>query len=314
MDPSDTLKLAINIVRSACRISRALQDKMVEDLGTQTKGDSSPVTVADFAIQAVVGQLLDQPFVGEEGGDLLEDQPDLRLQVLHAAQIALPGWSEKELMRAIRLGEGLPQTDSFWTLDPIDGTKGFIRKAHYCTALAYIHENQPTVGVLGCPRLSSDPSSVDGEGALFWAVRDQQAFCEEQPIQISSWLPGTPVVVTESAESAHSDHSLANKVLKAAAIPSATPLRLDSQVKYAVVARGQAQVFIRKSRDGYVEKIWDHAAGSLIAETAGCRVTDLNGNRLDFSTGIQLENNRGVLVAPAALHEKMLTTFEQLPS
>ena len=81
---------------------------------------------------------------------------------------------------------------------------------------------------------------------------------------------------------------------------------MDSQAKYAVVARGQAEVYLRLPHGSYVEQVWDHAAGTIIVTEAGGRVSDVRGAPLDFSAGRRLERNRGVVVAPAALHAQVV--------
>jgi len=84
-------------------------------------------------------------------------------------------------------------------------------------------------------------------------------------------------------------------------------VRIDSQVKYAAVAAGLAEIYIRpRSREDWRERIWDHAAGAAIVEGAGGRVTDLDGELLDFTAGPTLENNRGVLVTNGAVHDVVL--------
>jgi 3'(2'), 5'-bisphosphate nucleotidase len=89
--------------------------------------------------------------------------------------------------------------------------------------------------------------------------------------------------------------------------------RLDSQCKYSVVARGQADAYLRMpSRKAYVEKIWDHAAGSLIAEEAGAVVTDITGTPLDFGQGRCLEANRGVVCAAGRAHPMIIRAIEEL--
>jgi 3'(2'), 5'-bisphosphate nucleotidase len=91
------------------------------------------------------------------------------------------------------------------------------------------------------------------------------------------------------------------------------PARLDSQCKYAVVARGQADAYLRlPTKKGYVERIWDHAAGALIAAEAGVAVTDAVGHDLDFSQGRGLEKNRGILAAPARPHGLLLAAIKEL--
>lgn len=63
-----------------------------------------------------------------------------------------------------------------WTLDPIDGTKGFLRGGQYAVCLALLVDAKVQVGVMGCPNLALDPLEPDGEkGCLFVAVRGQGA-------------------------------------------------------------------------------------------------------------------------------------------
>jgi 3'(2'), 5'-bisphosphate nucleotidase len=84
---------------------------------------------------------------------------------------------------------------------------------------------------------------------------------------------------------------------------------MDSQAKYAVLAAGGGEVILRllsPKRPDYREKIWDQAAGSIILEEAGGRLTDLSGKPLDFTQGRLLTSNRGVLATNGSLHEKVL--------
>ena len=93
----------------------------------------------------------------------------------------------------------------------------------------------------------------------------------------------------------------------------ARPVRLDSQCKYAVVARGQADAYLRlPTKKGYVERIWDHAAGCCIACESGAFVTDIFGNNLDFSHGRGLEKNKGIVCAPPRVHGLMLRAIKEL--
>jgi 3'(2'), 5'-bisphosphate nucleotidase len=92
----------------------------------------------------------------------------------------------------------------------------------------------------------------------------------------------------------------------------AAPVGLDSQAKYAVLAGGHGDVLLRllsPKKPDYRECIWDQAAGSLIVEEAGGRVTDLDGRPLDFSRGTRLEANRGLCATNGALHEAMLSAL-----
>jgi 3'(2'), 5'-bisphosphate nucleotidase len=88
---------------------------------------------------------------------------------------------------------------------------------------------------------------------------------------------------------------------------------MDSQAKYGILARGEATLYLRvpsPSEQGYKENIWDHAAGSIIAEEAGGKVTDVLGRPLDFSSGIKMVKNHGILVSNGILHDVVLKALE----
>lgn len=82
---------------------------------------------------------------------------------------------------------------------------------------------------------------------------------------------------------------------------------MDSQAKYAVVARGEAEIYLRlPTKPGYVEKIWDHAGGVLVVQEAGGTVTDIHGQPLDFTCGRGLEKNQGVIVTSGPFQQAVL--------
>ena len=110
----------------------------------------------------------------------------------------------------------------------------------------------------------------------------------------------------ESVEAAHSAHGAAAQIAARLGI-SAEPVRLDSQAKYGVVARGEADIYLRlPTKADYFEQIWDHAGGVLVVEEAGGKVTDVTGEPLDFTHGRQLKQNRGVIVSNGRLHAMVL--------
>jgi 3'(2'), 5'-bisphosphate nucleotidase len=90
---------------------------------------------------------------------------------------------------------------------------------------------------------------------------------------------------------------------------------MDSQAKYALLAAGEGELILRllsPSRPDYREKVWDQAAGSLILEQSGGRITDLDGKALDFKKGRRLEDNRGVLASNGLLHETALRALKEI--
>ena len=82
---------------------------------------------------------------------------------------------------------------------------------------------------------------------------------------------------------------------------------MDGQTKQVLLAAGAAELVMRIPTDpDYREAIWDQAAGSLLVEEAGGRVTDLEGLPLDFTTGRRLLRNRGLVASNGLLHDAVL--------
>jgi 3'(2'), 5'-bisphosphate nucleotidase len=91
------------------------------------------------------------------------------------------------------------------------------------------------------------------------------------------------------------------------------PLRIDSQVKYALLALGMADIYLRIPRQKeYREKVWDHAAGVVILNESGGEVTDLSGRALDFAKGQVLEKNYGIAASAGGIHEDVLRAIAQI--
>ncbi len=291
---------------------------------TLEKKDKSPVTVADFASQAIVSSVLaaafpDDPLVGEEEAAELRSEKRERergLVVGHVGRgLGIEADPEAVLSWIDRGAGPCPSSGRFWTLDPIDGTKGFLRGEQYAVALALIENGQVVLGVLGCPNLEDGRG---GMGALVVASRGRGAFGlslgsggEERQVHVREVTDPAQARLTESVEAAHSDHDKASLIARRLGVTQ-PGVRMDSQAKYAAVARGDADVYLRlPTRPGYREKIWDHAAGSLVVTEAGATVSDVDGRPLDFARGRTLDGNRGVVVAPAAIHQAVLDAVRE---
>lgn len=124
-------------------------------------------------------------------------------------------------------------------------------------------------------------------------------------MRVNNITDGSRIVVAESYESGHSDHGVSASIAAALGV-TAAPIRIDSMSKYCLLSRGDASVYLRFPRPGYVENIWDHAPGWLICREAGGRVTDARGAELDFSRGTKLSGNEGVIATNGVLHDAVL--------
>jgi 3'(2'), 5'-bisphosphate nucleotidase len=294
--------VAVAAVRDAARLCKRVRDEV--DPGTLEKRDRSPVTVADFGSQAIVCRALleafpDVPVIAEEDAAALRDSE------LLADVAGYVGESADDVCRWIDHGNATEYSARYWTLDPIDGTKGFLRGDHYAVALALVVDGVPAVAAVACPGLDTVFAAVLGGGATAAPL----AGGDFTPIRVTATTDPAAARFCESVESAHSAHGEHARIARALGI-TAESVRMDSQAKYGVVARGDADIYLRlPTGKGYVEKIWDHAAGLAVVREAGGRVTDVAGKPLDFTHGARLETNRGVIVTNGALHDAVLAVL-----
>ena len=305
------LLTAFGALGAAARITRVAQQRLV-GTETLTKRDRSPVTAADFASQAVISGILleafpDIPLVGEEEACALREPKNaaMKEQVVAWVRSEVPHVRDDDQVLAWIDRGAMPCAERFWTLDPIDGTKGFLRKGQYAIALALIERGEVVLGLMACPNLDLGSDT----GALFTAVLGHgtrvapiDAHSSSQPVSVGPAVGFDAARLCESVEVDHSDHARSARVAAALGI-TGEPLRMDSQAKYGAVARGDAQVYLRlPTRADYRECIWDHAAGMLVVTEAGGRVTDVDGKALDFGRGRRLSNNRGVIATGSVDH------------
>jgi 3'(2'), 5'-bisphosphate nucleotidase len=314
-------EVAVTAVREAARLCQAVQASLSTD--ALEKQDRSPVTVADFGSQALVCRVLqeafpDDPIMAEEDAALLraDDHAEVRDEVVRQVQARHPEADADAVCDWIDAGNLTEQRDRFWTLDPIDGTKGFLRGDQYAVALALLIDDVPTVAALACPNLL--PQGGEGtRGAIYVAVRGQGTVRmplgeggDPVPVHVSDLADPAAARFCESFVSAHSSHDAAQAVADRLGITRES-LRLDSQAKYAVVARGEADIYLRlPTRADYTERIWDHAAGTLVVEEAGGTATDVRGEPLQFRYGRLLETNRGVIATNGHLHAAVLEAVQ----
>lgn len=319
-------QVCIKAVRAGSRVAQAAQRDW---LGRSVqKEDKSPVTVADFAVQAVVSYHLFAAFpkanlVAEETADTFLSLPELeRKECLRRVQHEVPEiTTEEEICGLIGRGNYSNLTaESTFILDPIDGTKGFIRGEQYAVCLGLLSaQGEPTVGVIGCPNLWG---SNDTKGFLFEAqvgtggTRIRKLFPEDGDdvvLQtVSSPTTATKVVFAESFEKSHTVPQLHQRLLDKFNITEEAVIRIDSQTKYGLLVRGDATVYPRIT--SYDQCIWDVLPGAVILQQAGGKITDHKGDQLDYKSGGRYIRNHTLLSscsASAELHETLVSVILQ---
>ena len=289
------------------------------------KGAAGPATVADLAGQVAAIRALRSAegprcrIMAEEsldevdrlGGDALVER------VVRALQDAGLALSRDEVRDTLAAGIDAGGADGeCWALDPLDGTKGYLRGGQFAIAVGLLRDGVPVAGAVAAPRLAAHGIDA-GAGVVFLAAAGQGAWQEEllaasggarTPVRARPWSRGDAIRLGGSVERAHS----ASDALEAAAsaLGPVVPVRVDSQAKYALVARGDADAYVRRSPSpGYRECAWDHVAGALVAREAGCTVTDVHGRPMDFGGGRRLAASEGVLCAAPGLHAALLAAL-----
>ncbi|KAK4490654.1 hypothetical protein RD792_001345 [Penstemon davidsonii] len=324
----------------AARLCQKVQKALLQS-DVQSKSDKSPVTVADYGSQALISFILQKEFPSmpfslvaeEDSGDLRKEESREtlhRIMELVNETLASDGTidtsplSEEDVLVAIDKGisEGGSQ-GQHWVLDPIDGTKGFLRGDQYAIALALLDEGKVVLGVLACPNLplasiadNDQTISEDKVGCLFSAQVGAGTYMQSldgsltTKVQVSSTENPEDASVFESYEAAHSSHDLSSSIARKLGV-KAPPVRIDSQAKYGALSRGDGAIYLRFPRKGYREKIWDHAAGYIVVAEAGGVAADAAGNSLDFSRGRYLDLDTGIVVTNQKLMPALLKAVQE---
>ena len=314
------LEIAIQAVKNASMIAIKVQ-KSLQQGDVLDKQDSSPVTIADFACQAVINHDLrkffpDDPVIGEEESNLLQENEKMKKKIINLIKPYLGKVDENILYKTIDHGtRQAEKKNRYWTLDPIDGTKGFLRGNQYAIALALIENGEVVLGIMACPNFSF--AQIEG-GSLYFAIKGQGAYGKslgKNIVRKISVKNMNTIKETRFCESVEKDHAFkaAHKQIADLLGITKPPFRIDSQCKYSAVARGDASIYLRLHKnDIYKEKIWDHAAGFIILTEAGGRVTDLNDAPLDFSKGSRLETKGGIIATNGYLHQQVLRAANEV--
>ncbi|KAI0558687.1 3'(2'),5'-bisphosphate nucleotidase SAL3 [Gracilaria domingensis] len=249
-----------------------------------TKSDKSPVTAVDVAIQGTVFKELSRDFsedvfVAEEDITGLITDPIF----LHEIEQLVDFRFEN-----LRFDSSRKQSTRWWTLDPIDGTKGLLSGGDFAVGLALQHSQNragyPVLGSLILPR----------QGVLLLANVPASKL-EIIPLELLDRMTDFLDARDESFKKLHDDNASmhnhqppkewhfsggADFLLEGHG--PWKPLCCGSLVKYAAVAQGKAFALIQKLSLGFANS-WDHAAGIAAVRASGGSVTDEHGN--DFAVG-----------------------------
>jgi len=258
------------VVALAVEAGKAILEVYASDFDVQAKDDQSPLTQADMASHHIIVAGLkkltpDLPLISEEAG--------------------LPGFEER--------GRWNP----YWLIDPLDGTKEFVKKnGEFTVNIALIEDHRPALGVVHVPVRNVTYSGCRGVGAELRADG-------EGPIAIGvARQSATPVRVvgSRSHRGATLDRFLQN-------LGDFEMHPTGSSLKFCLVAEGSADVYPRLGPTSE----WDTAAAQAVVEQAGGTVLELDGNPLSYNKKSDILNPHFLVAGPMD-HDwlKIITNYD----
>jgi 3'(2'), 5'-bisphosphate nucleotidase len=226
-----------SLAHEAARVIMAIY---ATDFAVQSKTDQSPVTRADECAEALI------------------------VPALRALRPAWPVVAEEAAAR----GEAPAVAQTFWLVDPLDGTREFVaRNGEFTVNIALVHDGQPVLGVVLLPVKGRLFSGVVGQGA--WA----ETAGERRAIRVRP-VPAGGLWVADSRS--HGDEAALARFLQGKRV--AGRITAGSSLKFGLLAAGEADVYARFGRT----MEWDTAAGHAVLLAAGGSVCTLDGQPLRY--------------------------------
>jgi 3'(2'), 5'-bisphosphate nucleotidase len=318
MPSSTLLEVALRAVSASVRAIALVTEHPLGRVPC-IKPDGSPVTAGDVAAQAAAAIVLRRELglvgmVGEETPTSLEGPDAEAMRALASkAVVGAIGGFDGDPLEALAWKSRADAREGFWTLDPIDGTKGYRSSRHYAVCLAHVEARGVSHGVLGLPTLVADMNlACIGEppGVLIAATRGEGSWLHDPatmaPIRRVQRSPMQGAIRLLNSVEPGGRTARAAAVVESLGRPWET-IAVDSQLKYALVALGVGDCIIRVPGSvPRAEHGWDHAAGVLIATEAGAVASDADGRALDFTLGEDLTANEGIIVCDPSMHQALV--------
>ncbi|CAG9940619.1 unnamed protein product [Clonostachys rosea f. rosea IK726] len=313
------------------------------------KEDNSPVTIADFAAQALIIKALhdafpNDMFLGEEDSAALRSDEKLRnkvydlilsaedvINVRDSGNPLSKPESVEEMLNLIDLGGHRTRCKAgrFWVMDPVDGTAAFLKGQQYAVSLALIEDGREVVGIIGCPNISAEMTRITenevdktGLGIMLTAVRGQGSAIrtmtptglgDSSPLETLRPLSSKQLHIIDCATAVTCRHDVIAKLADKFETTFPNTEIWSSHIRYAALIVGGGDVhFLIPAGPATKMPIWDHAGSQLIFTELGGKVTDLDGNEIDFCAGRDLNRNRGLIVARGGIHGRILATMKTI--
>lgn len=235
----DHAKLLEEIATAAREAGEAILEVVRRGFDVESKNDSSPVTEADRAAELII------------------------LAALARAAPGVPVIAEEE----VAAGRIPAHGDNYFLVDPLDGTKEFIRGGDdYTVNIGLIRDGVPSLGVVFTPARQTLHAGIVGQGAWMEGASGRHPIATRQPA----------AELTAVASKSHFNQQTADYLEQAAR--GCSYVGIGSSLKFCIVAEGDADIYPRLSPTSE----WDTAAGHAILLAAGGRVDGPDGTSLRY--------------------------------
>lgn len=235
---------------AVCReASQAILAVYGQDFEVRPKGDFSPLTEADMASHRVLAR------------SLAELTPDIPVLSEESARI---DWDERRHWHRL------------WLVDPLDGTREFIkRNDEFTVNLALVEDHRPVLGILAIPVQNRCYTGIPGQGAAVW-----NDYRDPRPVHTRRPAADPPVVLGSRS------HGNPRSEAYFESLGPHERMSRGSALKFCAVAAGEADFYPRLGPTSE----WDTAAGHAIVEAAGGRVTRGDGGPMTYNARPSLIN------------------------
>ena len=255
MDLKRLLPQVVDIARNA---GSAILDIYEQDFDVEHKADDSPLTAADLAAHKVI------------------------VAGLARLDPVLPVLSEESAQQPFA---ERADWERYWLVDPLDGTKEFIkRNGEFTVNIALIENHEPVLGVVHVPVMKKDYFGALGHGAF-----RQSEGGEPEAIRVASGDTGTPRVVGSRSHRGELLDAYLGRLGDHEMVP------MGSSLKFCVVAEGNADVYPRLG----LTSEWDTAAAHAVVNCAGGKVLAVSGEPLRYNAKEDILNPHFVVIGNA---------------
>jgi len=241
-------KLLLDVCNVSIEAGKEILNFYNNEIEVTHKQDLSPLTKADLASNKII----------------LESLTKLNSNIPILSEESLVDWSIRKNWK------------KYWLVDPLDGTKEFIKKnGEFTVNIALIEDNNPILGVVYVPAKSLLYLAEKNKGSFKTNTKDKlENFEGIQKILVSSQTNRARVIGSRSHSNATFDNWVKEK------FPNAEIVQAGSSLKFCLIAEGEADIY---PRFGPTSE-WDIAAGHMIVDEAGGKIRTFQDDSIKYNT------------------------------